>query len=173
MLAHNILYTYIAPFLVPAHLADRVDFVLLVFGASALLGIWLTGALIDRWLRALVLLSLGVFALASAALGIDGTLSGVVYLAVGSWGLTFGGAATLLQTASADAAGDSADTAQSMIVTVWNGAIAGGGLIGGILLDTTGVGVMAWVLFVLLAAALTVAWRSCAHAFKPGSRASA
>jgi predicted MFS family arabinose efflux permease len=172
MLAHNILYTYIAPFLVPAHLAGRVDLVLLVFGASALLGIWLTGALIDRWLRALVLLSLGVFALASAALGIDGTLSGVVYLAVGSWGLTFGGAATLLQTASADAAGDSADTAQSMIVTVWNGAIAGGGLIGGILLDTTGVGVMAWVLFVLLAAALTVAWRSCAHAFKPGSRAS-
>lgn len=170
MLAHNMLYTYIAPFLVPANLTNHVDFVLLDFGVSAFLGIWLTGALIDRWLRALVLLSLGVFALASASLGVDGTVAGVIYLAVALWGLTFGGAATLLQTASADAAGDGADTAQSMIVTVWNGAIAGGGLIGGILLDTAGVSVMAWVLLALALVGLVVAWRSCAHAFKPGSR---
>jgi predicted MFS family arabinose efflux permease len=171
MLAHNILYTYIAPFLVPAHMTQRVDAVLLVFGVAAIAGIWITGTLIDRWLRALVLASLALFAVASAALAVDGTLPVVVYFAVASWGLTFGGAATLLQTASADAAGDGADTAQSMIVTVWNSAIAGGGLIGGILLDTTGVGAMAWVLLALLIVGLLVAWRSSKHAFKPGQRA--
>ncbi len=34
MLAHNILYTYIAPFVAPAGLAGRVDLVLLVFGGA-------------------------------------------------------------------------------------------------------------------------------------------
>jgi predicted MFS family arabinose efflux permease len=173
MLAHNILYTYIAPFLVPAHMTQSVDAVLLVFGVAALAGIWITGALIDRWLRVLVLASLAMFAIASAALAVKGTLPGVVYFAVASWGLTFGGAATLLQTASADATGDGADTAQSMIVTVWNGAIAGGGLIGGILLDTKGVGAMAWVLLALLTVSFTVAWRSSTYAFKAGRRAKA
>jgi len=172
MLAHNILYTYIAPFLVRAHMTESVDAVLLVFGLAAIAGIWVTGALIDRWLRALVLASLAVFALASAALALDGTLPWVVYFAVAAWGSTFGGAATLLQTASADAAGEGADTAQSMIVTVWNGAIAGGGLIGGILLDTSGVGAMAWVLLALVMIGLIVAWHSSGHAFRPGHRAS-
>jgi predicted MFS family arabinose efflux permease len=173
MLAHNILYTYIAPFLVLAQLTRHVDLVLLVFGLSAIVGIWITGLLVDRWLRVLVLASLGAFAAAAAALGIDGTLPVVVYLAVATWGLTFGGAATLLQTASADSAGEGADTAQSMIVTVWNAAIAGGGLLGGILLDTTGVGPMAWVLLALLLTGFFAAWRSRAHAFKPGSRVTA
>ncbi len=173
MLAHNILYTYIAPFLAQAQLSPRIDLVLLDFGMFAIGGIWITGAFIDRWLRALVLVSLSLFAAASAALAIAGTLPAVVYLAVAFWGLTFGGAATLLQTASADAAGNGADTAQSMIVTVWNSAIAGGGVVGGVLLDTCGVGVMAWVLLALLLAGICVAWRSCTHAFKPGQRAAA
>ncbi|HXZ08623.1 MAG TPA: MFS transporter, partial [Paraburkholderia sp.] len=62
MLAHNILYTYIAPFLAPAHMTQRIDIVLLVFGVFSIAGIWLTGAYIDRWLRALVLASLASFA---------------------------------------------------------------------------------------------------------------
>jgi predicted MFS family arabinose efflux permease len=171
MLAHNILYTYIAPFLVAARMSERVDLVLLVFGLSAIVGIWITGLLIDRWLRALVLASLAAFSLASVALAVSGAVPAVIYIAVIFWGLTFGGAATLLQTASADAAGEGADTAQSMIVTVWNGAIAGGGFVGGILLDTTGVGAMAWVLLALLLVSLFVAWQSSGHAFKPGRRA--
>ncbi|WP_345817617.1 MFS transporter (plasmid) [Paraburkholderia sp. PREW-6R] len=173
MLAHNILFTYIAPFLTLAHLTAHVDLVLLVFGLSAIVGIWITGALVDRWLRGLVLTSLGAFAAAAAALGIDGTSPFAVYVAVAIWGITFGGAATLLQTASADSAGEGADTAQSMIVTVWNLAIAGGGLLGGILLDTTGVGPMAWVLLALVLLALLASWRSRGHAFKPGHRIAA
>jgi len=124
MLAHNTLYTYIAPFLAPAGLGGRVDLVLLVFGAAALSGIWRTGLLVDRWLRASVLTSLSVFALVSVALIVGGHLPIVVLLAVAVWGLTFGGAATLLQTASADDASDGVDISQAIVTTAWNSAIA-------------------------------------------------
>ncbi|MNO20812.1 Purine ribonucleoside efflux pump NepI [compost metagenome] len=168
ILAHNILYTYIAPYLTQAGLAGRVDLVLLIFGVTALLGIWLTGVWIDRHLRLLVLISIAAFALASILLGIGSSQPLIIYLVAAVWGLTFGGAATLLQTAIAGAGGESADVAQSMLVTAWNLAISGGGVIGGILLDTTGVGSFPWALFVLLALAFWVAWRSRAHGFPSG-----
>lgn len=44
----------------------------------------------------------------------------------------------MLQTALADAAGNGADIALSMNVVAWSRAIAGGGLLGGVLLDTWG-----------------------------------
>ncbi|MCA3787256.1 MAG: MFS transporter, partial [Burkholderia sp.] len=86
------------------------------------------------------------------------------------WGLAFGGAPTLFQTATANAAGESADVAQSMLVTVWNLAIAGGGIAGGMLLGASGAGAIPWVLVVLLAAAWVGAWRARRHAF-PAPRA--
>ncbi|MDQ0113806.1 putative MFS family arabinose efflux permease [Paenibacillus harenae] len=118
VLAHNIMYTYIAPYLTQAGLATRVDLVLLIFGSTVLVGIWVIGVLIDQKLQPLVLVSLAAFALASVALGISYGQSVVIYLVVVAWELTFGGAATLLQTAGAEAAGESADVAQSMLVTV-------------------------------------------------------
>lgn len=170
MLAHNILYTYIAPFVVPAGLAQRVDLVLLVFGLFALLGIWIVGSIVDRWMRASTLISLAVFAASALALGIGGTLPTIVYGAVALWGLTFGGAATLLQTSLADAAGANADVAQSMSVTVWNGAITGGGIVGGLLLESWGVRSFPWVLLILILAGLWMAWASHQHGFKPEPR---
>lgn len=68
---HLELYTYIAPYLDQAGLTQRVDLVLLIFGITALVGIWVIGVLIDRKLRPLVLISLAAFALASVALGIS------------------------------------------------------------------------------------------------------
>lgn len=165
VLAHNILYTYIAPFLAHAGLGGRVDLVLLVFGAASLAGIWATGVLIDRWLRELVLAGTAGFGLAALLLGTVTGSPAAVFVAVGVWGVAFGGAATLFQTASAQAAGDAADVAQSMVVTAWNIAIAGGGLIGGVLLQSRGAGVLPWSLVVLLVPALWLAWRACAHGF--------
>lgn len=170
VLAHNILYTYIAPFLVHAGLGARVDLALLVFGAASLAGIWITGVLIDRWLRELVLASTAAFGLTALLLGMAVGSVPAVYLGVAIWGLAYGGAGTLFQTASAQAAGESADVAQSMVVTAWNLAIAGGGLIGGLLLQGGGAGALPWSLLVLLAPALWLAWRACAHGF-PGARA--
>lgn len=170
MLAHNILYTYIAPFVSRAGLADRVDLVLLVFGVAALAGIWLTARLVEPMLRKTVLASLGTFAAICVAFGLLGSQPAVVYLGVAIWGLSFGGAATLLQTALADAAGDGADVALSLNVVAWNSAIAGSGVIGGLLLDRWSVAAFPWAMLVLIILALLIAWTAHAHGFKPGRR---
>lgn len=158
VLAHNILYTYIAPFLVTAGMVDRTDVVLLVFGVTSVAGIWIIGVLIDRYLRRLTLESTILFGAAALTLGVAGGDPVAVYAAVGAWGLAFGGAATLFQTALARSAGDAADIAQSMLVTAWNAAIASGGIVGGVLLDRFGVGAFSPALLVLLLVTLLVAW---------------
>ncbi|MEC5317376.1 MFS transporter [Brenneria populi subsp. brevivirga] len=158
VLAHNILYTYIAPFLAAAGMAERTDLALLAFGVTSLLGIWIIGMLIDRYLRLLTLAGTILFGLSALALGVAGDTPAVVYAAVAAWGLAFGGAATLFQTALAKTAGDAADVAQSMLVTAWNIAIAGGGIIGGVLLERFGVAAFSPALLVLLAATLAVVW---------------
>ncbi|HCT05023.1 MAG TPA: MFS transporter [Pseudomonas sp.] len=150
VLAHNILYTYIAPLLVPAGIAADVDRVLLVFGLAALLSIWLAGVLIDRWLRTLLLISCALFGLIALALALWIKQPVIIYLAVALWGLAFGGLPALLQTALAKSAGESADAAQSMLVTVWNLGIAGGGLAGGVLLQGWGVSAFAWAVVLLM-----------------------
>ena len=170
MLAHNILYTYIAPFVAPAGLAERVDLVLLVFGVAALAGIWLTAKLVEPLLRQTVLVSLVTFAAISLVFGFLGNVPEVIYVGVAVWGLSFGGAATLLQTALADAAGDGADVALSLNVVAWNSAIAGSGVVGGVLLDTWGVASFPWAMLVLIGVSLVIAWGGSAHGFKPGAR---
>ncbi|NSX10285.1 MFS transporter, partial [Pseudomonas lini] len=120
MLAHNVLYTYIAPFVAPAGLGDRVDLVLLVFGIAALVGIWVTAKLVEPLLRKTVLVSLAAFAAVSVVFGFLSSVPEVIYIGMLVWGLSFGGAATLLQTALADAAGDGADVALSLNVVAWN-----------------------------------------------------
>ncbi|PRA58817.1 MULTISPECIES: MFS transporter [Pseudomonas] len=170
VLAHNVLYTYIVPFLAAANMAASTGLVLLTFGIAALAGIALVGAWIDRHLRTMVVLSLAGFGAVALVLGFAGQSPTLVFFSVAVWGLTYGGAPTLLQTASADAAGEGADVAQSMIVTVWNLAIAAGGLLGGVLLTQWGVGSFAWVLLALIGAALLIAGQSRRHGFTPGAR---
>ena len=48
VLAHSILYTYVAPLLGPAGLSGQTDRVLLTFGLASLAGVWISGLLIDR-----------------------------------------------------------------------------------------------------------------------------
>ncbi|MBS7811287.1 MFS transporter [Roseococcus sp. XZZS9] len=172
MLAHNILYSYVAPFVAPAGLAGQVDLVLLTFGTAALLGIWVTGRLVDRLLRRMVLLSLALFALTTLAFGFWAQSALVIYAGTVVWGLTFGGAATLLQTALADAAGDGADTALSMNVVAWNSAIAAGGIAGGFLLESRGVASFPWAVLVLVLLGLALAWSARVSGFPAGHRSS-
>ena len=153
VLAHNLLYTYVAPWLGHLRAGLRVDVALLVFGLSALAGIWVTGLLVDRWLAVLVRASIGLFAAAALTAALFGGSPWVLPACIAAWGLAFGGTATLFQTASARAAGDSADVAQSMIVTVWNAGIAGGGLLGAALLPRLGAGALPWVVLAMLVAA--------------------
>lgn len=168
ILGHNVLYTYIVPLLAAAGMAAEIGQVLMVFGLSALAGIGLVGLLVDRHLRTLVLLSLAGFAVATLVLG--QASSWALYLSIALWGVTYGGAPTLLQTACADAAGEGGDVAQSMLVTVWNSAIALGGIIGGLLLTGAGVAWFGPVALVLIGLAWLLAWAGRRGGFKAGSR---
>ncbi len=170
MLAHNILYTYIAPFVSAAGLAEQTALILLVFGVTSLVSIWIAGALVDRHLRELTLASTALFAISALALGIWIDSTYVIYCAICMWGLAYGGAATLFATAMTRAAGDATDVAQSMIVTVWNIAIAGGGILGGILLGTFGVIAFPWSALALLILVLGIAWAASSNGFTPTRR---
>ncbi|WBQ19213.1 MFS transporter [Sphingobium yanoikuyae] len=163
VLAHNILYTYIVPLLARAGLVDQADRVLFIFGCAGLVSISVTGALIDRHLGLMTAVALLLFIGAAALLGVS-TTPLAIYAAGFAWGLGFGGAATLFQTASARAAGPAFDVAQAMIVTAWNLAIAGGALLGGTLLDQFGATSLPWVACMLLVMASTNRPTSCRDA---------
>jgi predicted MFS family arabinose efflux permease len=161
VLAHTILYTYIATFLDGLGMGGSTDLVLLVFGVASLAGIWFVGARIDRRLRALTLASALLVAVSAALLAVPADSPALVYAAVALWGLGWGGAPTLLQTAVTDAGGDSADAAQAALVTLWNAAMAGGGVAGGVLLDHLGTGSLPWsVLLLLIPVVVVVAART-------------
>jgi predicted MFS family arabinose efflux permease len=117
-----------------------------------------------------VLLSLATFAAVSVLFGLSSTSPVAICVGVFIWGLTFGGAATLLQTALADAAGSGADVALSMNVVVWNSAIAGAGILGGVLLDQWGVLSFPWVVLVLLLLSLVIATKARDGGFPQGAR---
>ncbi len=165
VLAHNVLYTYIAPIASAAGAQGELERYLLIFGLASLLGIWLTGVFIDRWMRPLVLASIGLFLIAAGTMTLGAHSAIALFAAVAVWGLSFGGAATLFQTAVARHAGTVADIAQSMVVTGWNIAIATGGLIGGLLLQHGRATYLSGSVLPLLVIAYVMAWRSRAFSF--------
>lgn len=148
ILGHNILYTYIVPLIAAAGMAEAVGQVLMTFGLASLAGI----------------------ALATLALGQVQGAPWLVHVSVALWGLTYGGAPTLLQTACADAAGEGGDVAQSMLVTVWNSAIALGGIIGGLLLVGAGVGAFGAVVLALVGLAWLLVLGGRRAGFAAGAR---
>lgn len=164
--AHNLLYTYIEPFLASVGLEQRVDAVLLLFGITAMLGIWLTGLLVDHWLRAMALIGLSGFAVAALILGFSGGSAAIVLIGIALWGITFGGAPIMLQTALAGAAGKNADVAQSMFVTIFNLAVAGGGIAGALLLQHIGAVSFPWAVLALALIGLCIVWSARVNGFR-------
>ncbi|WP_127504736.1 MFS transporter [Actinoplanes solisilvae] len=165
VLAHTILYTYIAPILADAGLPEHVEWILLDFGIASIVSIWLTGVFIDRHHRRLVVISTGLFAAAAVVLTVASSSAAVDYVAVAAWGLSFGGAATLLQSALMRAAGEHADVAQSSMVTTWNLGIGLGGLVGGALLAGFGSSSLIIATVVLLVPTVLVVILARRHAF--------
>ncbi|GGY67545.1 MFS transporter [Streptomyces olivaceoviridis] len=171
VLAHTVLYAYIATFLDGLGMGDDTDLVLLAFGVASLLGVWVVGAQIQYRLRSLTIAGTLLVAVAAAWLGVLGDGGAPVYVAAALWGLGWGGLPTLLQTAVGDAGGDRADAAQAMLVTLWNVAMAGGGVLGGVLLDAAGSGSFPWTVLVLLLPVLAVVLAARGHGFPSRRRA--
>ncbi|MFE4689885.1 MFS transporter [Streptomyces sp. NPDC056749] len=168
MLAHNLLYTYIASYLQQMRLALRPDLTLLVFGLAALGGIWFTGVFIDRALRRLTLASVALFVVAGAVLAAAQQSTAGALLAVVLWGIAFGGAATQLQTAMGEAAGDNADAANAMLTTSFNLAIFAGGAVGAVLVDGVGARVLPAGMIALAVVAITTVGFGRRAAFPTG-----
>ncbi|MEG8041838.1 MFS transporter [Sphingomonas faeni] len=168
--AHYILYTYVAPYTEWAGDGNRVSLLLLVFGCAALAGIWIAGAAVDRHLRLHVLASLAVFAAATAVLGFLPHSDSVILVGVVLWGLTFGGAATSIQTVASDAAGEGVDIVGAMLTTVWNVSIACGGAVGALIYRSAGVAAFFPAMLALLGVAFAIAYAASANGFTPGAR---
>lgn len=171
VLAHTVFYTYIAAFLDSINGGVRVDVALLLFGIACLASIWVVGAQIDRYSRWLAIGATGLIVLAMVALGIGGSSSVVVFCSIAVWGLGWGGAPTLLQTAVGAAGGRAADEAQAMLVTLWNVAMAGGGVVGGLLLSGIGPRSLPWAALILLMPAAVVVVAARQHGFPSASKA--
>ncbi|MBX6385483.1 MAG: MFS transporter [Microbispora sp.] len=164
VLAHNILYTYIATFLDEYRMGSERDIVLLVFGIASMVSIFITGAWIDRRLRHLTIAGAVLFIVAAGLLTVPAGSGVVVYLAMVLWGLGWGGVATLLQTAVTDAGGA---RGQALLVTTWNSFMAGGGAVGGILLEAFGPTSFPWSVLALLLPVLAVVVAARRHGFPP------
>ncbi|WP_042372434.1 MFS transporter [Streptacidiphilus neutrinimicus] len=162
VLAHNILYTYISTFLDAHRMGGSRDIVLLVFGIASVVSILVTGALVDRKLRQLTIVSSALFIAAAILLAVLAGNVVVVYVAMVFWGLGWGGVTTLLQTAVTDAGGD---RGQALLVTTWNSFMAGGGAAGGVLLSVLGPKSFPWGVLVLMVPVLVVVVAARKHAF--------
>ncbi|MCD0444993.1 MFS transporter [Glycomyces sp. A-F 0318] len=168
VLAHNILYTYIAAFLDANGMDARRESVLLVFGIASVASIVVTGALVDRRLRLLTIVSSVLFLAAAGMLTVLADDPLTLYPAVVLWGLGWGGVTTLLQTAVTDAGGD---RAQALLVTTWNSSMAAGGAVGGVMLGALGPGSFPWGVVALMAPVVVVVVAARSHAFpaeRPG-----
>ncbi|WP_225351955.1 hypothetical protein [Secundilactobacillus similis] len=100
--------------------------------------------------------SLILFVISTVLLGTVGLP--LVWIAL--WGLSFGGAATLLQTALGQrVTNDALDIVMSLNATVWNVSIALAGALGGLLVQAGGAILLPWVTAVAAGLALLVVIR--------------
>ncbi|WP_167361942.1 MFS transporter [Streptomyces yokosukanensis] len=180
LLGHQVMYTYVAPF--AAHAGyGRTGALLAVFGTATVAGIWLTGALIDRCPRTTLLVALALFTAVLPTLGLLARAHVLLVGAVALWGVAFGGAPTLIQSALVDASGPAeAEVATSLQTTVYNAGIAAGSLLGGLTLDARGPGALPWTALppAVLATAVVAAARRYAfparrHGVAPEAKAPA
>ena len=137
----NVYSTYIAPWLidVAGFSPDVVPFMLFLFGGAGAIGLVLAGLVTDRYpRRGLIGASLAVM-VSVTVLAIASTNAIVVVIAFIAWGVTFGGLPAMLQTRMLHTASfRMRDLAAALQTTAFNIGIGGGALVGGLLLDSTG-----------------------------------
>ncbi|BDZ46145.1 MFS transporter [Naasia aerilata] len=134
MLAHSTIYTYVAPYLRATGTGIPPELMLLVYGLASLLGVGLTGALLDRHPAPLLHLSVAAFVAAAAVLLVAHAFAPALLVAAALWGVSFGGASAQLQAALTVSGGENSDVANSFLPVAFNLAIFGAGILGAALL---------------------------------------
>lgn len=144
-LGHNLFYTYIAPYLIgpvgiePAQIAG----VLFVFGGAGAIGLVAAGTLGDRFPRAAMVGAVILVLVSVSAITVFSNVQWLALVAIGVWGAAFGALPSLLQARMLHTASVRVrDVAASYFTTSFNFAIGMGALVGGLLLDRFGVGVL-------------------------------
>ena len=134
MIAHNTIYTYIAPYLRATGSDLTVEVQLFLFGVASIVGIVLTGVLLDRHPRALLHGSVLLFIAAAVILWAGHASTPAIIAATVLWGLTFGGASAQLQAALTTTGGADSDVANAFLPVAFNLAIFAAGILGAALL---------------------------------------
>jgi predicted MFS family arabinose efflux permease len=161
LVGQNVLSTYVAPWLVEqAHLpSGSVPLLLLVFGAAGALGLVVAGMLADRAPRRGFAAMILVVMAAVLVLAVGTGSTPLVVLALGVWGMAFGGVPAMLQTRMMRTASPQArDLAGALQTTAFNVGIGGGALLGSVLIDDAGVGVLPVASLLFLAAGLALSF---------------
>jgi MFS transporter, DHA1 family, inner membrane transport protein len=145
VLGQNTFSTYIAPWLIGVGNVDpaAVGGMLLITGICGAIGLALAGSLGDRYPRVIFWILLGSLIVFLVAMWGFQSMPAAAIAALIGWGIAFGGIPSLLQGRVISVASHRVrDVSSAALTTSFNIAIGGGALIGGILLDNFGVGVL-------------------------------
>lgn len=158
IMAHFAAFTFIEPLLsrtLPVR-PGLVSTLLLLFGIAGVAGNIISGRLIDRYLKALVLISLAAMALSVLALGLLTILSPAWLTAslLFIWGASVAIVFVGLQAWILRIAGDAAMPASAIYVAIFNAAIGAGALAGAAILSVTNLSGLMVVAAAAIAASL-------------------
>ena len=152
-------FTYFRPFLeqVPVVDVGTISLILLAFGAGGFLGNFAGAWLVERNLKLALSLAPLLMAATALALVAGGSSLAVSTVAIGAWGFAFGAVPVGLTNWFTQAAADEAESAGGLLVATFQVAIAGGAILGGLLVDHSGVsGAIVYAGLATLLAALVV-----------------
>ncbi|MBT1001408.1 MFS transporter [Paenarthrobacter sp. DKR-5] len=155
----NTFYTYIAPWLIQqAHFEPTsIAFLLFLFGGAGAVGLVLAGFAADRFPKRGFAAAVLVVMASVLALSLVSANSVVVVTAFVIWGVAFGGVPAMLQTRMLRTASYRLrNLAAALQTTAFNVGIGGGAVLGGVLLDRAGIGVLPVVEIGFLAAGLAL-----------------
>lgn len=154
-------YTYITPYLEEvAHLsATQVSLMLLVYGVAGVILNFAIGPFAARSLRACLVVVTVMMAVSLALMNLAATSHATTMAVLALWGASYGALPVLLQTSvfkEASTMEGTENAATSISVAVFNAAIGLGALLGGLLINAVGPGVIPGLSAVFVVAALVV-----------------
>ena len=148
MTAHNVLYTFIAPFLLgPVGVSSSsVALVLFLYGAASFIGLAIASVFAARFPRGSLTFGLLAIALPVIAIGAFPGVPWIVFPALVIWSIGFGTAPPVLQTRMLHTASARVrDFASAYLTTSFNVGIGAGALLGALLLANVSIDVLPFV----------------------------
>jgi DHA1 family inner membrane transport protein len=148
MSGQNIFYTYIVPFFMTTagFAGGSVALLLLAYGIAGAIGLFLVGLVGGKYPRASLVIAFVLVGVAVVTIALFPKVSWLVVAMLVLWGAAFGGTPALLQTRILKTASARLrDVSSAYFTTSFNIGIGGGALVGGLLLDHYGLGVLPFV----------------------------